>query len=119
MVNTRSLFRTQLNIYDEVFFSKIVNSFQLLTIFLKSSIRDVRLGSKYASEHYNKFFSWRFLFKVNYFLNLFSTIDFCSQCTPEAKVHSEPSRTSEMELFREFIFSKIHKKTPVPESFFK
>ena len=35
MVNTRGVFRIQSNIYDEAFFSKIVNSFQPLTIFSK------------------------------------------------------------------------------------
>ena len=32
------------------FFAKIVNSFQPLTIFVKSSILDVRLGFEYASD---------------------------------------------------------------------
>ena len=31
-------------------FAKIVKSFQLLTIFIKSSIFDIRLGFEYASE---------------------------------------------------------------------
>ena len=34
------------------FFAKIVNGFQLLTIFAKSSLLDVRLGSEYASDSY-------------------------------------------------------------------
>ena len=38
------------NIYHETFLQKIVNGFQPLTIFAKSSILDVQLGSKYASE---------------------------------------------------------------------
>ena len=32
------------------FFAKIVNDFQPLTIFTKSSISDIRLGSEYVSE---------------------------------------------------------------------
>ena len=43
----RGIFRTHSNIYDGV--AKIVNDFYPLTIFKKSSIVDVRLGSKYAS----------------------------------------------------------------------
>ena len=31
-------------------FARIVNGFQLLTIFAKSSILDIQLGSEYASE---------------------------------------------------------------------
>ena len=31
-------------------FAQIVKDFQLLTIFIKSSILDIRLGSEYASE---------------------------------------------------------------------
>ena len=38
-------------------FAKIVMDFELLTIFAKSSISDVRLGSKYASDiHSEKVF---------------------------------------------------------------
>ena len=45
-------------------------------------------------------------------------INFSYQYPLETKAYLEPSRTSAMELFREFFFSKIHKKTPVPESLF-
>ena len=48
MLRGRCVFRTQSNIYDGVF-TKMVKDFHLLTIFAKSSILDVRLGSRYAS----------------------------------------------------------------------
>ena len=48
--SARSLFSTQSNICDEAFFAKIANIFKLLSIFAKkSSIVDVRPGSKYSS----------------------------------------------------------------------
>ena len=47
-----------------------------------------------------------------------STISFSYQYPSEAKANLEPSRTSTIEPFREICFSKIHKKTPVPESLF-
>ena len=56
------------------------------------------------------FYSWRFHFKVNDFLNFFSTISFSYQYPPEAKANFEPSRTSTMELFRE-IFLKISQES--------
>ena len=69
--------------------------------------------------YYNNFFFWRFHFKVNDFLNVFSTINFSYQYLPEAKAYLEPSRTSTMEFFRDFFFfCKIQKTTPVPESLF-
>ena len=64
----------------------------------------------------NFFFS-RFQIKVNDFFNFFSTINFFYQNLSEAKAYLEPSRTSTMELFRNFFF-KINQKTPVPESLF-
>ena len=72
----------------------------------------------HASEYYNKFFSWRLDFKVNDYLNFFSTTNFSYQYLPEAKAYLETSRTSTMELFANFFF-KVYKKTPVPESLFK
>ena len=78
---------------------------------------NVWLRSKYASWILLQFFLWRFHFKVNEFLNFFSTINFSYKYLPEAKVYLEPSRTSRMELFA--IFSpKIHKKTPTHVSFY-
>ena len=44
-------------------------------------------------------------------------INFSYQYLPEAKVHLKLSQISTTELFRENFFSKIYKKTQVPESF--
>ena len=43
-------------IYQTELFAKIVNGFQQLTIFAKSSILDVRLGSEYTPESRSKAF---------------------------------------------------------------
>ena len=82
-------------------FSKTVSIYQPLTILPKKPHRKYS-RSKYASEYYNKFFAWRFQIKVDDFLNFFSTINFSYQYPPEAKAYLEPSRTSGMELFRDF-----------------
>ena len=84
-------------------FLKIVSIYQPLTILPKKPHRKYS-RSKYASEYYNKFFSWRFQIKVDDFLNFFSTINFSYQYPPEAKAYLEPSGTSGMELFRDFFF---------------
>ena len=68
---------------------------------------NVQLGSKYTSEYYNKFFSWRFHFKVNEFLIFFfffSTIKFSFQILPEVNEYLESSRTSTMEFFHKNLF---------------
>ena len=52
------------------------------------------------------------------FLNFSSTVNFSYQYPPEAKVYLELSRTSTTEFFREKLFRKIYKKTPVLESLF-
>ena len=62
----------------------------------------------HASEYYNKFFSWRLDFKVNDYLNFFSTTNFSYQYLPEAKAYLETSRTSTMELAN--FFSKFTRK---------
>ena len=46
----RGVFRTHSNICDGAFFTKI-NGFEPLIVFAKSSIVDVRLGSKYDFEN--------------------------------------------------------------------
>ena len=48
-LNSRGVFRTHRKSKMELF-AKIVKGFQLLTIFIKSSILDIRIGSEYASE---------------------------------------------------------------------
>ena len=44
----KGVFRIQYNIYEKAFSAKIVNGFQLLTTFAKSSIKDVQLDSYYV-----------------------------------------------------------------------
>ena len=51
----RGVFRTQTNTSKMEHFAKIVNGFQPLTIFAKSFILDVRLGSKFTSELQNQY----------------------------------------------------------------
>ena len=68
--------------------------------------------------YYNNFFFWRFHFKVNDFLNVFSTINFSYQYLPEAKAYLEPSRTSTMEFFRDFFFFAKFKKQHLCRSLF-
>ena len=50
----RELFRTQSNFYEGAFFAKIFNDQKPLTVFSKSFMVDVRLGSKYAFAIYSK-----------------------------------------------------------------
>ena len=45
------------------------------------------LGSKYASEYYNHFFSWCLHVRVNDLLNFFSTIIFSCQYPPEVEAY--------------------------------
>ena len=51
-------------------------------------------------------------------MNFFSMIHFSYQYLPEVKAYLELSRTSAMELFRDFCCCKIHEKASVPESLF-
>ena len=46
---SRSISRTQVNIYDGVFFTEIVNGMKAVNVSQKSSIVDIPLGSKHAS----------------------------------------------------------------------
>ena len=103
MVKARGVFRTHSNIYHGAFFRKHLAAFRRWLFSWKSSIVNVELGSKYASEYDSKFISWRLQIKVNDFLN-FLTINFSYQYLPEAKTCLKPSRTSTMELFREKYF---------------
>ena len=56
MVNTGDIIRTLSNIYDGVSFWKQLTVINRYLFSQKSSIVNVRLGSKYASEYYNNFF---------------------------------------------------------------
>ena len=57
MVNTRGVFRTQSNNYNGAILQKQWTVFRRWMFSQKSSIIDVRLGSKSASEYNIKFFS--------------------------------------------------------------
>ena len=72
MVKARGVFRTHSNIYHGAFLRKHLTAFIRWLFSWKSSIVNVELGSKYASEYDNKFISWRFQIKVNDFLNFFN-----------------------------------------------
>ena len=60
----------------------------------KSSIIDLRLDSKFATE----FFSWRLQNKVNVFINFSLAINFSDHYLPE--MYLELSQASTMKIFR-------------------
>ena len=73
---------------------------------------NIRVGSKYASEYYNRFFFPDvYKLKLMTFWIFLSTINFSHQYLPEAKAHSEPSQTSRMKIFHEkHFFQKFARK---------
>ena len=75
MANARGVFRIQSNIYVGAFCQKLL-IFTRWLFSQKSFLVNVRLGSKYASEYDNIFFSWRFKIKVDDFLNFFQRLSF-------------------------------------------
>ena len=62
-------------------------------------------------------FFWRFQIKVNDFFKFFSTINFSYQYLPEAKTYLEPSRTSTIQRFHDFILQNSSENTCAGASF--